>query len=216
MLVRNGDLPSILDTLIASGAWEPCEHDFEDAKLLEVPRLKRLDPTSCPPFLSLWSEAIYHLKVEDCRIPVPELFRVNSCLLEEQFHPEPTKPHDPPDTFPPWCHRPFLLGCPNIRFCSKPPARRRTASTPIFVPALVPLIEALFAQQASFDQAFPEKRVYRPMVHINYFIRYLKLEMPTQREKSLPLLSPAVRVLLEPRLDNYKRKRLAQLPTKPP
>ena len=191
MLVRTSEISDILDELLASGRWERSETLPISSVALEqrVFRIKSLHKDGL--FMTLWTEAIYHLSVDGENVEVPDCVAWNPVLIEELYHPDPEN----------LIHGPSLSR--NIRHMP-PYLARSSQRVPIWIPTVPRLLDALI-NQAQFQEE-KEGCGLEPLIHISNFIRYLFLEEQQQRKRILPKLSSRNGNFLEARLGRYIRK----------
>ena len=126
MLVRTSEVNDILDELV-SGTWERTEssetHPISSAALEQrVFRIKSLRKDGL--FMTLWSEAIYHLSVDGEKVGVPDCIAMNSVLIEEHYHPDPEN----------LTHGPYLRK--NVRYLPPYSACSSQRTTPIWIPTV--------------------------------------------------------------------------------
>jgi len=163
-------------------------------------------PTSVS--VKIWTEEASHLSVdvlEDERfhnrpflIETPCCEALNPVLLESDMHPGP-------EISP---HRPYLLTTPNTRFLPhiRCQSESRQQQSKVYIPTISRFLDALISQHQWLKEREPYAcRMYGPATDVSLLIRYLFLEMPSQRVKILPLLEGESRAQMEEILDRYKR-----------
>ncbi|KAK2813882.1 hypothetical protein FQN50_000283 [Emmonsiellopsis sp. PD_5] len=214
-LVRDSQIEDILTAFIASGEWEQVEQDLStrlgDPYVRQVPRLRR--SVREPVYISLWPEKIYFLSVDGPVTQVPNVDCSDYVLIEEEFDPG----HDHPLTKP-------ALEARGTRIVPKCLAQRENTS-PIFVPTITRMIEALLDQDRYRHEHARELDVLtnRPGDHISNFVSALYLERPHQQAKLLPHISDHNLSSMEAKLAGFKRRRssmvlerLTTFPNAPP
>ena len=101
-------------------------------------------------------------------------------LLESDMHPGPKIS----------ASRPYLLTTPNVCFLPRNHIRsRREPQSKVYIPTIARYLDALLAQCRWLEEN--ERRssgLPGPSADVEYLIRYLFLEMPSQRRKIMPLL----------------------------
>jgi len=123
---------------------------------------------------------------------------LNPVLLESDMHPRPEFA----------TRKPRLLTDPDTRFL--PHVRCQSASrlppTKVYIPTISRYLDSLLAQiQWLEDNGCSSLGVYGPSADVGFLVRYLFLEMPSQRKKLLPLLMSESKIKLEEILDRYNR-----------
>jgi hypothetical protein len=123
---------------------------------------------------------------------------LNSVLLESDMHPSPEIV----------TRKPRLLATPDIRF--HPHVRCQSTSrqpqTKVYIPTISRYLAALLAQTRWLQEnGYGSSGVYGPRADVEFLVRYLFLEMPSQRKKLLPLLKSEWVGELVKILDRYKR-----------
>lgn len=190
-----------MNALVDLGRWEvversPSSHGLDPPE--GVPLLKGSNADDEPCFLSLWTESDYHLSVDGgTMIEVPDCRAHNDVLIQKEFHPDREKLR----------YGPRLLTSKGIQFVSSRPARSGKQMTPIFIPTIPALLDALLDQARYLKENFPDhSSCYRPLIHVGNMIRYLHLEEPHQKEALLPKLALRNQDYIIERLRRYKRK----------
>jgi len=158
--------------------------------------------------VKIWSEEAAHLLVDppaDGRvhnlpflIETPCCEALNPVLLESDMHPGLKIS----------AHRPSLLTTLNIRFLPHITCQSasRQPQSRVYIPTISRYLEALIAQhQWLKENARHACHRSGPGADVSYLIRYLFLEMPSQREKILPLMKGESKNRMEEILDQYKR-----------
>lgn len=206
LLIRNSQIAAIAEDIPRTGNWEeaPLVYTFREDCLQPPPRVfNRTDGTFS---IKVWSEEAFRLLVDppaDGRIGNgPFLVEAPCCevltpvLLESDLHPGPEiSPHKPP-----------LLTKPNGRFLPNTHSQSasRGSQSKVYIPTISRYLDALLAQSRWLEENVDRGScLYGPSVDVSYLIRYLFLEMPSQRRKILPLLESKSR--MEEVLDRYKR-----------
>ncbi len=185
--------------------WEevPLEKKYTDDYLQPSPRIiKRSDNNFS---IKLWTESATYLVVDagpNGYIEVPDCEALNTVLVEESMHPGP-------DT---GIFRPFLLSKTDTRFLPHHPCQSPTRRpTKIYVPTVACYITALVAQIQWLDQnGYGSLIGYGPVTDVDLLVRYLFLEISSQRKKLLPQLDKKTSTRVEQILNNYKRTRKLQ------
>ena len=175
--------------------WEevPLRKKYTDDYLRPSPRIiRRLDESFS---IKFWSEPAMHLVV-DARpngyIEVPDCEALNSVLVEENMHPDPNT----------GIFRPYLLTKPDTRFLPHHPCQSPMRFK-IYIPRY---ITALVAQIQWLDESGYGSLIdYGPGSDVGLLVRYLFLEISSQRTKLLPQLDNKTRTRVEQFLDSYKR-----------
>ena len=180
---------------------------FGEDYLQPPPRIfERTDGTFS---IKIWSEEAVYLLVDP---PVDDLVNknwpaliqalccevLNSVLLESDMHPSP-------DIV---TRKPRLLTTPDTRF--HPHVRCQSTSrqpqTKVYIPTISRYLDALLAQTRWLQEnGYGSLGVYGPRADVGFLVRYLFLEMPSQRKKLLPLLKSESVGELVKILDRYKR-----------
>ncbi len=204
MLIRDKDAAEIISELIKTNHWEevPLEKKYTDDYLQPSPRIiKRSDDSFS---IKLWTESATHFVIDagpngPGYIEVPDCEALNTVLVEEHMHPDP-------DT---GIFRPFLLSKPDTRFLPHHPCQSPTCRpTKIYVPTIAHYITALVAQIQWLDQnGYSSLIGYGPVTDVDLLVRYLFLEISSQRKKLLPQLDKETRTRFEQILNSYKRTR---------
>jgi hypothetical protein len=77
----------------------------------------------------------------------------------------------------------------------------------VYIPTISRYLDALLAQCRWLEEnEVYASGIYGPAADINYLIRYLFLEIPSQSRKILPLLESESRSRMEEILSRYKRR----------
>lgn len=200
MLIRDKGIPEIVSELIKTKHWEevPLDKKYMEDYLEPCPRIfKRSDDSFS---IKLWTESATHLVVDagaNGHVEVPDCEALNTVLVEEDMHPDPET----------GIHRPDLLTTQNKRFLPHIPCQSSThPPTKIYIPTVARYLAALLAQiQWLHENADGSLMGYGPRSDVGLLVRYLFLEIPSQRKKLLPLLDDETRTQLEQILDSYKR-----------
>jgi len=210
LLIRNSQISAIAEDIPRTGSWKevPLDHTYGEDYLQPPPRVfQRTDGTSS---IKIWSEEALRLLVDppaDGRVGNARFLIEAPCcevlgpvLLESDMHPGPEISAD----------NPSLLTTPNVRFlpythiCSQ--SASREPQSKVYIPTISRYLDALLAQRRWLEEN--ERRASRlsgPAADVSYLIRYLFLEMLSQRRKILPLLDSASKDRMEEILDQYKR-----------
>jgi len=117
-------------------------------------------------------------------------------LLESDMHPNPETDN------------PSLLTTPNIRFLPHIlyQSTTRQPQTKVYIPTIARYLDALLAQIRWLQEnGYNLLKAYGPHSDAGFLVRYLFLEIPSQRSKLLPLLRSESRCQMETILDGYKR-----------
>lgn len=128
---------------------------------------------------ALCCEALNPVPLESDQLPAPEIDTYNPRSLTYTRHR-------------------FL---PHIRCQSE----SRQPQTKIYILSIPRYMDALLAQSRWLEENTDSSGVYGPSVDVEFLIRYLFLEMPSQREKLLLLLKCESKTQMEKILDRYKR-----------
>ena len=210
LLLRNSQISAISEDILCTGSWEeaPLDHTYGEDYLQPPPRVfKRTDGTFS---IKIWSEEAVRLLVDppaDGRvgnghslIEAPCCEVLGPLLLESDMHPGPEIS----------ANNPSLLTTPNVCFLPLTHIRSQSTSrepqSKVYIPTISRYLDALLAQSRWLEEN--ERRASRlsgPAADVEYLIRYLFLEMPSQRRKILPLLESDSKSRMEEILDQYKR-----------
>lgn len=210
LLLRNSQISAIFEDILCTGSWEeaPLDHTYGEDYLQPPPRVfKRTDGTFS---IKIWSEEAVRLLVDppaDGRvgnghflIEAPCCEVLGPVLLESDMHPGPEIS----------ANNPSLLTTPNVCFLPLTHIRSQSTSrepqSKVYIPIISRYLDALLAQSRWLEEN--ERRASRlsgPAADVEYLIRYLFLEMPSQRRKILPLLESESKSRTEEILDQYKR-----------
>jgi hypothetical protein len=187
---------------LATGHYEVVEQDLRyrlgDSYAKQVPRLhdtRSGDPGNC---IDLWTESIYKLRVNEAELMrVPDIQAQNPYLVDERFATVPSTQALTRDA----------------RLASQvrllPWVLSSSKGAPIYVPSVPKLCDAI-SDQYSYRTTDPENKRPRsgdrPKYHLQNLIRYLYLELPSQRETLLPLLAERNKAEMDKLITNYKRK----------
>ncbi|KAM6492167.1 hypothetical protein JOM56_011891 [Amanita muscaria] len=188
LLIRNSQIAAIAEDIPRTGNWKevPLVHTFGEDYLQPPPRVfERTDGTFS---IKVWSEEAVRLLVDP-----PADGRVD-------MHPGPEISENKPSllTTPGVC---FL---PRNHICSQ--SASREPQSKVYIPTISRYLDALLAQSRWLEENERRtSRLYGPAVDVSYLIRYLFLEMPSQRRKILPLLESESKSRMEQLLDQYKR-----------
>jgi hypothetical protein len=208
LLIRNSQVAAIAADITKTGNWAevPLVRTYGEDYLLPPPRV--FERTDCTFSIKIWSEDTARLLVDppangrvDNRpfsIEAPCCEALSPVLLESDMHPGPDIS----------AHRPRLLTTPNIRFlphilCQ---SASRQPQSKVYIPTISRYLDALIAQHQWLKEN--ERHAWRisgPRADVSYLIRYLFFEMPSQREKILPLLNSESRTEMQEILNRYKR-----------
>jgi len=211
LLIRNKEVDSIIIDLICTGHWVevPLVRTFREDYLQPPPRIvERADGSFS---IKIWSEEAAHLLVDPPAnesfdtdgtirpffIQAPCCEALNSVLLESDMHPYPES-----------CHNPRLLTTPNVRFLPRIlcQSTTRQQQKKVYIPTIARYLDALLAQIRWLQEnGYNSLTAYGPRSDVKFLVRYLFLEMPSQRRKLLPLLRSESRCQMEKILDEYKR-----------
>jgi len=211
LLIRDKQVGVITEDLISTGNWVevPLVRAFGEDYLEPRPRVfERTDGSFS---IKIWSEEAAHLLVDppaDDRIDIDGTLRplliqapcceaLNSVLLESVMHPNPET----------GVHNPRLLTSPNIRFLPHTlcQSTTRQPQTKVYIPTISRYLDALLAQIRWLEKSGYASIAYGPRADVAFLVRYLFLEIPSQRGKLFPLLRSELRCELEKILDGYKR-----------
>jgi hypothetical protein len=210
LLIRNSQIAAISEDIPRTGNWEeaPLVLTYAEDYLQPPPRVfNRTDGTFS---IKLWSEEAFRLLVDppaDGHVGNgPFLIEAPCCevwspvLLESDMHPGPEIS----------AHKPPLLTTPNVCFLPNSTYIRsqsagRGSQSKVYIPTISRYLDALLAQSRWLEEneRCASRSLYGPANDVSYLIRYLFLEMPSQRRKILPLLESKSR--MEEVLDRYKR-----------
>lgn len=149
-------------------------------------------------FLSVDPPADWDIQTRPFLIEAPCCETLNPVLLELCMHPGP-------EISP---YKPHLLTTPDIRFL--PHIRCQTESrqpkSKVYIPTISRYMDALVAQRQWLEENDPDASCIKgPATDASNLIRYMFLEMPSQREKILPFLNAESWSRTEKVLDRYKR-----------
>lgn len=192
-----------MNGILATGHFERVDQDISyrlnDPYTRQVPRLR---DTRCAPgpfsYISLWTEAVYMLQVEDAEpVAVLDINAWNVNLMEERFA---TIPETAWITFSAQTERCSRI-MPNIRSSAR--------GVSFFVPSIPKICDAVLDQlryRTTHAENFQGKRGNRPAYHLHNFTRYLYLERLSQRELLLPLLAKRNQAVMEQRINAFERK----------
>ena len=209
LLIRNEQVDTVAVGLTRTGCWTevPLVNTFGEDYLQPSPRIfKRADGTFS---VKLWSEEAVHLLVDpstDERVDNDRPFLIqalscqafNAVLLESDMHPSPEFV----------TRLPRLLTTSDTRFLPhvRCQSTSRQPQTKVYIPTISRYLDALLAQIRWLeDNGYGSLTIYGPRTDVDLLVRYLFLEMPSQRKKLLPLLNSESRSQLEKILDRYKR-----------
>ena len=188
--------------MIKTNHWEeiPLQKKYTDDYLEPPPRIIRRSDDSFS--VKIWTESATHLVVDagpSDYIKVPDCEALNAVLVEQNMHPDP-------DT---GIFRPFLLTKPDTRFLPHYPCQSpMRPPTKIYIPTVARYIAALVAQIQWLDEnGYGSLIGYGPESDVDLLVRYLFLEISSQRQKLLPQLDDRTRTRVEQILDGYKRTR---------
>ena len=200
MLIRDKEITGIISELFKTNHWEEValEKKYTDDYLQPPPRIIKCSDNGFS--IKFWTETATHLIVDlgsNACIEVPDCEALNSVLVEEDMHPDPDTGN---------FRRPFLLTKPDTRFLPHHPCQSptRCPHTKIYIPTISHYITALVAQIQWLDEnGYGSLIGYGP--ESDLLVRYLFLEIPSQRKKLLPQLDNKTRTRVERILDRYKR-----------
>ena len=210
-MIRNSQVAAISADIQATGSWAevPLVYRYGEDFLQPPPRVfERSDLDGTIFSVKIWCEGAVFFTVDPpadgCGHARPFLIEAPCCetlnpvLLETDMHPGP-------EISP---YKPNLLTTPNIPFL--PHIRCQTVSrqpkSKVYIPTILRYLDALVAQRQWLKENDRHAwRIKGPGTDASNLIRYLFLEMPSQREKILPLLSGESRCRVEEILDQYKR-----------
>jgi hypothetical protein len=203
---------SITADIVHTGHWVevPLVQTFMEDYLQPPPHV--VERTDGSFSIKIWSEEAAHLLVDppadECidtggtfrpfLIQAPWCEALNSVLLESDMHPNPETRS----------HYPRLLTTPNIRFlphilCQ---STTRQPQTKVYIPTIARYLDALLAQIRWLQEnGYNSLMASGPRSDVKFLVRYLFLEIPSQRKKLLPLLRSESRCQMEKILDEYKR-----------
>ena len=113
-------------------------------------------------------------------------------------------------------HNPRLLKTPNTRFLPHTLCQSTTCQpqTKLYIPTISRYLDALLAQVRSLQKSGYALIAYGPRADVTISVRYLFLEIPSQRRKLFLLLRSESRCELEKILDGYKRTRKLKVGSK--
>ena len=185
MVIRNKEIDDIISELIKTNHWEEVglEKKYIDDYLRPPPRIIRRSDDGFS--IKFWTETATHLIVDvasNASVEVPDCEALNSVLVEENMHPDRDTGN---------FRRPFLLTKPDTRFLPHHPCQSpaRCPRTKIYIPTIARYITALVAQIRWLDEnGYGSLISYSPESDVNLLVRYLFLEIPSQRSKRLPQL----------------------------
>ncbi|KAF8800289.1 hypothetical protein BYT27DRAFT_7236138 [Phlegmacium glaucopus] len=211
LLIRNSQIAAIAEDIQRTGNWEeaPLVRTFGEDYLQPPPRVfGRMDGTFS---IKAWSEEAVRLLVDPpadgsiCNghflIEAPCCEVLSPVLLESDMHPGPKIS----------AYKPSLLTMPNVRFLPHTHIHSQSASrepqSKVYIPTISRYLDALLAQHQWLDknEHGASRRLSGPAADVSYLIRYLFLEMPSQRRKILPLLESESKSRMEEILYQYKR-----------
>ena len=201
LLIRDKQIAEIISELVKTNHWEvvPLDKKYKEDYLQPTPHIfKRSDDGFS---IKLWTESATHLVVDagaNDHVEVLDCEALNTVLVEENMHPDPET----------GIHRPDLLTTPNKRFLPHNPCQSpmRHPPTKIYIPTVARHLAALLAQiQWLHENGHDSLIAYGPRSDVGLLVRYLFLEIPSQRKKLLPRLDNEARTQLEQILDSYKR-----------
>ena len=203
LLIRDSQLDDILMDLLATGEFERVEQDINlrlsDVITKQVPRLHhtRYQPHDLS-HINLWSESVYHLKVDTTElIQVLDVLAWNTNLFEERF-----------GTVEETAYRTFSATTARGTRVM-PQVKSSLKAVPVFIPSIPNMCDALADQtryRATHVEDVKKQMGNRPGYHLSNFVRYLYLERPSQRQLLLSLMAERNRGVMEDRIDRFKRK----------
>ncbi|KAF8814814.1 hypothetical protein BYT27DRAFT_7238728 [Phlegmacium glaucopus] len=209
LLIRNTQVSTVSADLVRTGRWieVPLVPTFREDYLQPPPRIfERTDGTFS---IKLWSEDAVFILVDP---PADELVNanrpfliqalccevLNPVLLESDMHPSPEIV----------TRKPRLLTTPDTRFLPhvRCQSTARQPQTKVYIPTIPRYLDALLAQIRWLQEnGYSSLKIYGPREDVGFLVRYLFLEMPSQRKKLLPLLKSESVIELVKILDRYKR-----------
>jgi len=209
LLIRNSQISAIAEVIQRTGSWEevPLVRTDGEDYLQPPPRVfERTDGTFS---IKAWSEDAIRLLVDppvdesiygNFLIEAPCCEALSPVLLESHMHPGPEIS----------ANKPSLLTTPNVRFPPYADIRSQSTSrepqSKVYIPTISRYLDALLAQLRWLDEnEHYASRLFGPAGNVSYLIRYLFLEMPSQRRKILPLLEGESKSWMEEILNRYKR-----------
>ncbi|KAI9826018.1 MAG: hypothetical protein M1826_006816 [Phylliscum demangeonii] len=188
--------------LIATGQYEPVDHDLSDplryGHTLQIPRLRCRTRLGIYSHLTLWSETAYHLSCDAAMVEVPDFMAWNVVLVEDEFDPVG------PDADSISYHSRQAAGIRILHWVLSQTAVRRR---PIYVPSIPVFIDALLDQQRyrlAHPENYPDRRGTLPSYHLSNFIRYLFLESGHRRDRILSKLAPRNLLDMETRMNRSR------------
>lgn len=209
LLIRSKQVGAVAADLLRTGCWAEVAlvYTYREDYLQPPPRIfERTDGTFS---IKIWSEEAVHLLVDPppdepvdnnrpFSIQALDCEALNPVLLESDMHPSPEfatlKPRLLTDL-----KTHFL---PHVRCQST----SRRPQTKVYIPSIPRYLDALLAQIRWLeDNGYGSMGTYGPRSDVESLVRYLFLEMPSQRKKLLPLMRRESRSGLEKILDRYKR-----------
>lgn len=210
-MIRSSEVAAFSADIQATRSWAevPLVCRYGEDFLQPPPRVfERTDSDGTVFSIKIWCEDAVFFSVDppaDGRvhtrpflIETPCCETLNPVLLESDMHPGP-------EISP---FKPNLLTTPNVRFlphihCQ---SASRQPKSKAYIPTISRYLDALVAQRQWLKENVPQGwRIKGPGTDASNLIRYLFLEMPSQREKILPLLNGESRSRTEEILDQYKR-----------
>ena len=221
-MIRNTQVVAISADIQATGSWTevPLVRRYGEDFLQPPPRVfERTDSDRTVFSVKIWCEldAVFlsvdppadtYVQTRSFLIETPCCETLNPVLLESDMHPGPKiSPY-----------KPNLLTTPNIRFLShiRCQSASRQPQSKVYIPTISRYLDALVAQcEWLKENEHDAWRIKGPGADASNLIRYLFLEMPSQREKILPLLNGESRSRTEEILDQYKRTNKNKFRVKP-
>ncbi|KAI9777281.1 MAG: hypothetical protein M1816_004817 [Peltula sp. TS41687] len=212
LLIRDEQRDDIVNEFVSKWGYERVEHDLRlymhDSYVVRVPRLQ--PPSSAASTMidgmcfCFWSESDSRLSVDEDMIDVPDLYSLNSCLMESWL--DPVGPRQQSITF-------ASKGQQGIPVLRRNRALSRACAQPILIPTIPRLLDALLDQILA-EEPFVEDDGTRKLIskrrlsgyHVSNLIRYLRLARPDQREKIVLAVAARNRAYLTFRLDRYVPK----------
>ncbi|KAI9807964.1 MAG: hypothetical protein M1825_005271 [Sarcosagium campestre] len=210
LLIRDQQMDDILHDLLATGRYELVDQDLRyrlsDRFVKQVPRLQHFgDHIFNELCLSLWSETNHMLTVDGPVVEVPDLFALNTTLIQDRF--------DPTDFNAALGYNAMVAQGYHII----PPvlAQSPDLKKPVFVPTIPRMIDSYLDQlryRAGVKDKDPNLGRSRalPGYNIRNFIRYLHLDQVSQQAKLIPELAERNRADMVLRANNFKRKPLVK------
>ncbi|KAI9651423.1 MAG: hypothetical protein M1829_003013 [Trizodia sp. TS-e1964] len=212
LLIRDRDMEAIKSDLLATHQFKLVEQNLNlrlnDSYVGQVPRL-RFNPSVISAYncISLWSEAVYMLRVEGGKIEVPDPHALNNVLMEERY-----------DLDPSWAQADSIgystRRANGVRILPHALAQSTKPPYPVYIPTLSRMLNALLEQanyRITHAENFPRSGGNRPMYHLNNAVRYLHLEKPQQQARLLPELEEPNRGMMKAISMKFKRKPLLML-----